>query len=99
MAGFWNPTGSTARSCSAGSAASARPAWPAGCGIGTSATNIGASNGLLRQYFPKHTDLHEHDVHALARAARELNQRPRLVLGDRTPEEIMRDCRTTSIHH
>jgi transposase, IS30 family len=56
------------------------------------------TNGLLRQYFPKRTDLHGHDAQVLARVARELNRRPRLVLGDRTPEEVMRDCRTTAVH-
>jgi IS30 family transposase len=57
------------------------------------------TNGLVRQYFPKHTDLHEHDARVLARVARELNRRPRLVLDDRTPEEVMRDCRATAVRH
>ena len=56
------------------------------------------TNGLLRQYFPKDTDLRENDERVLARVARELNQRPRLVLDDRTPEEVMRDCRATATH-
>ncbi len=47
-------------------------------------------NGLLRQYFPKHTDLAVHTVRRLHAVARQLNQRPRIVLGDRTPEEVMR---------
>jgi IS30 family transposase len=56
------------------------------------------TNGLLRQYFPKHTDLREHGARVLAQVARELNRRPRLVLGDRTPEEVMRDFRSTAVH-
>jgi len=48
------------------------------------------TNGLVRQYFPKHTDLRVHSADDLARVAQELNQRPRLILGDRTPEQVMR---------
>jgi transposase, IS30 family len=47
------------------------------------------TNGLIRQYFPKHTDLSIYNRQDLDRVARELNQRPRLVLGDRTPEEAV----------
>jgi transposase, IS30 family len=47
------------------------------------------TNGLLRQYFPKHTDLSGHDQAALDQVATELNQRPRLVLNDHTPEEVL----------
>jgi transposase, IS30 family len=50
------------------------------------------TNGLLRQYFPKHTDLRVHDAPTLARVAQELNQRPRLVLGGLTPEQVMKRC-------
>ncbi len=53
------------------------------------------TNGLLRQYFPKHTDLSVHTARDLHAVARQLNQRPRLVLGDRTPEEVMRSLLTT----
>jgi IS30 family transposase len=48
------------------------------------------TNGLLRQYFPKHTDLTVHSRKDLQRVAKELNGRPRLVLADRTPTEAVR---------
>jgi transposase, IS30 family len=48
------------------------------------------TNGLLRQYFPKSTDLSVHSAHDLRRVADELNQRPRLCLADKTPTEAMR---------
>jgi IS30 family transposase len=53
------------------------------------------TNGLVRQYFPKHTDLKVHSAEDLARVALELNQRPRRVLGDRTPKDLMTDLLTT----
>ncbi|WP_432762227.1 IS30 family transposase [Streptomyces sp. NBC_01241] len=48
-------------------------------------------NGLLRQYFPKGTDLTVHSLRNLTAVARQLNERPRMVLGDRTPSEVMQD--------
>ncbi|MFF6946564.1 IS30 family transposase [Streptomyces lavendulae] len=48
------------------------------------------TNGLLREYIPKGTDLTRHTVRDLAQVEHQLNQRPRRVLGDRTPAEVMR---------
>jgi transposase, IS30 family len=47
------------------------------------------TNGLLRQYFPKRSDLSPHHQATLDCVATELNQRPRLVLDDRTPEQVL----------
>ncbi len=43
------------------------------------------TNGLLRQYFPKGTDLHAHSAERLAAVQQELNNRPRKTLGWNTP--------------
>jgi IS30 family transposase len=43
------------------------------------------TNGLLRQYFPKGTDLSRYSQPHLGKVARELNERPRETLGFRTP--------------
>jgi IS30 family transposase len=47
------------------------------------------TNGLLRQYFPKGTDLSVWTTGQLDQVAAELNDRPRLCLGDRTPHQAM----------
>jgi IS30 family transposase len=47
------------------------------------------TNGLLRQYFPKGTDLSRYHAHHLAAVASALNNRPRKVLGWRTPAEAI----------
>jgi IS30 family transposase len=49
------------------------------------------TNGLLRQYFPKGTDLAAHDADDLAAVAQTLNTRPRKTLGWRTPAEALDD--------
>ena len=46
------------------------------------------TNGLIRQYFPKSTDLNQHSANRIAEVAAELNDRPRKTLGMRTPHEI-----------
>jgi IS30 family transposase len=46
------------------------------------------TNGLLRQYFPKGTDLSRWNADELAAVAYTLNNRPRKVLGWKTPAEV-----------
>jgi IS30 family transposase len=49
------------------------------------------TNGLLRQYFPKGTDLSMYTQAQLNRVALELNQRPRKTLGFRAPADKLRE--------
>ena len=49
------------------------------------------TNGLLRQYFPKGTDLTKHGARDLAAVAAALNSRPRKSLAWRTPAEALDD--------
>ena len=47
------------------------------------------TNGLLRQYLPKGTDLSTWTSHQLNQIAAELNDRPRLCLNDKSPRQMM----------
>ena len=49
------------------------------------------TNGLLRQYFPKGTDLSRWDVAELQAVAATLNNRPRKTLGWKTPAEALNE--------
>jgi transposase InsO family protein len=47
------------------------------------------TNGLLRQYFPKGTDLSRWSEQEIQAVARTLNNRPRKTLGWKTPAETL----------
>ena len=49
------------------------------------------TNGLLRQYFPKGTNLSVYSQAALNKIARQLNDRPRKTLGFRTPADKLQE--------
>jgi IS30 family transposase len=53
------------------------------------------TNGLLRQYFPKGTNLSVHSAEDLAAVAAQLNARPRKTLGWDTPAEALHKLLST----
>jgi IS30 family transposase len=55
------------------------------------------TNGLLREYMPKGTDLSVHTSEDLARIAAELNDRPRKRLGFLTPAEVFANLLTDDL--
>lgn len=56
------------------------------------------TNGLLRQYFPKGTDLSIHGPDHLRAVEDELNRRPRLVLNDALPADLFAALLTSGNH-
>jgi IS30 family transposase len=54
------------------------------------------TNGLLREYFPKATEITDDQTY-LDHVAAELNNRPRRILGYRTPAEVFADLLASSI--
>lgn len=53
------------------------------------------TNGLLRQYFPKGTDLSRWSYQEIQAVAHTLNTRPRKTLGWKTPAEVLNDYLTS----
>ena len=56
------------------------------------------ANGLLRQYFPKGTSLTTYTPDHLRAVEYEINNRPRHVLGDRSPAELFTALLTSPVH-
>ena len=54
------------------------------------------ANGLLRQYFPKATDLGMHSSGHLRAVEEEVNNRPRLILDDQVPAELFAKLLTST---
>jgi transposase, IS30 family len=50
------------------------------------------TNGLLRQYLPKSSDLGGFDQDALDMIAAELNGRPRQTLGFKSPSQVLAEA-------
>lgn len=55
------------------------------------------TNGLLRHYFPKGSNLHNVTTKEVQHAAERLNHRPRKCLGWRTPHEVFFDLPMTAL--
>jgi IS30 family transposase len=55
------------------------------------------TNGLLRDYFPKGTDLRVHTADELQRVTDELNRRPRKTLGWKTPHALFATLQTMAV--
>jgi IS30 family transposase len=55
------------------------------------------TNGLLRQYFPKSTDLSVYTAAHLDHVANELNARPRKTLGWRTPTAVFASLQNSTV--
>jgi len=55
------------------------------------------ANGLIREFLPKGTDLSQHSHQALAAIESSLNNRPRKILGYRTPAEVFAELRLVQV--
>ena len=55
------------------------------------------ANGLIREFLPKGTDLSQHSHQALAAIESSLNNRPRKILGYRTPAEVFAELKLDQV--